>query len=107
MNCKEGDLVRYVGDNPFSRPNLYGWIGLVIEPAKDDLGRVGWFVDPPLPGGDVVASDGIYPANMVDDRALKPICDPGEDAQDETLGWKPVPLPEITPAMLDREVEHG
>lgn len=41
------------------------------------------------------------------DAHLKPLRDPGEDAQDQTLSWKPVPLPEITPAMLDREVEHG
>lgn len=29
------------------------------------------------------------------DALLRPIRDPGEDAQDETLLWKPVPLPEI------------
>lgn len=29
------------------------------------------------------------------DSCLTPIRDPGEDAQDETLSWLPVPLPEL------------
>ncbi len=34
---------------------------------------------------------------------LRVIGNPGDDAQDETLSWKPLPLPEIIPAMLDKE----
>lgn len=41
------------------------------------------------------------------DAFLRPIRDPGDDAQDESLSWLPVPMPEIIPAMLDREAEHG
>lgn len=41
------------------------------------------------------------------DDILRPIRDPGDDARDETLSWKPLPLPEIVPALLDMEVEHG
>lgn len=37
------------------------------------------------------------PGQMCDvpDSHLRPLRDPGEDAQDETLSWLPVPLPEL------------
>lgn len=42
------------------------------------------------------SADCYWPASM-----LRPIRDPGDDAQDETLAWKPVPLPVIQPELLD------
>lgn len=35
------------------------------------------------------------------DSILRPIRDPGDDASDETLSWKPVPLPTIEPHLLE------
>ena len=93
MNCKHGQLVRYIGSNPFNRPNVYGWIGRTVRPdfETDASGNseLGWFVEPPMPGGVLwVKIDGIpYYSNgsRVLDRSLQPIDNPGDDAVDETI----------------------
>lgn len=85
MNCKPGDLARYVGEDL----SKHGWIVrcLEIDPLGELLtGDVCWVVDPPMP-----RTDGEGMARAVRDRVLRPIRDPGDDAQDETLSWKPVP----------------
>lgn len=43
----------------------------------------------------------------IPDANLRPIGKPGDEAVDEMVKLCPLPLPEIVPAMLDREVEHG
>jgi len=93
MNCKQGDLVRYVGSNPYNRPNVYGWIGKTIRLMKDDSGNAGWLVNPPIPGGiHLIGSGGYMDGDWVCDSILRPIRDnPG---QDETLQWAPVPKKE-------------
>lgn len=47
-----------------------------------------------------VSSEGFLLTRAIHDQNLRPIRDPGEDAQDETLSWLPVPAPA-------REVVHG
>lgn len=79
MNCKKGELVRYVGRIP--RPNASGWIGRAVRQGPDFEGAATWFVDPPLPGGWV---DCCRP-DWVKDSALRPIRDPGDDATDEMV----------------------
>lgn len=91
MNCKQGDLavvvksyrgfegrivrcVRLVGNRE--------WVNLGVQPT--------WYVDPPFPVKD-------YPHHIADSQ-LRPIRDPGDDAQDESLSWLPVP---------SREKEHA
>jgi len=93
MNCKQGDLVRYVGSNPYNRPNVYGWIGLIVCSIADRNGDKCWVVNPPLPGGIVKNSDSSWSdGTWLFDSSCKPIRDnPG---QDETLQWAPVPKKE-------------
>lgn len=81
MRCKPGDLVILLRAD--------------YEPCKPLVGqihRVGslsqrfheaWLFDPPVYIGEALAS--------WNDCDLMPIRDPGEDAVDETLLWKPVP----------------
>ena len=96
MNCKQGQLVRYVGTNPHNRPNVYGWIGKVI--ARSGFVDVpGWIVDPPLPGGHIVdpLSRNRYLAHSVADRVLKPLDNPGDDEVDEISVRRVIPEGEI------------
>jgi len=80
MNCKQGDLVRFVGKIEPELPvkNIYGWIGRCVEFVHDEVD--GWMVDPPI--------DGVY--NWCKDSALRPIDNPGDDEVDETLLRNPV-----------------
>lgn len=107
LRCKPGDIAFIIGYHP-SFPHLAGRLVDVIE-----LAPVG--VDFRLPDGKFhlpcPASTWVIrfhsPVNLnalrgrsnafyacCPDRALHPIRDPGEDAQDETLAWKPVPTTE-------------
>lgn len=96
LRCKAGDLVVCVEAD---YPEL---IGRVFKVTKlTERWKDCWRTEPPQ----FTASDVLEV--VFEDSTLRPIRDPGEDAQDETLAWKPLPLPEIVPAMLDREVEHG
>lgn len=69
-------MVAYLTDE-----NLRPHIGKVIRCLRVNS-RYGyaWDVEPELERG-----------RSVYDGALRPIRDPGEDAQDETLSWLPVP----------------
>ena len=94
MNCKAGDLVRYVGRNPHNRPNIYGWVGIAINYTKDDEGSPCWIVSPEVPGGKVKVKNGVSQGHLVNALYLRPIRDtPGED---ETLQWAPVPSERVT-----------
>ena len=74
MNVKQGELVRYAGNQ---LKDAYGWVGITVQ-RKDHEGGPAWIIEPPLSKG-----------NWVFDRALRPIRDnPGTD---ETLLWAPVP----------------
>lgn len=93
MNCVPGDLAVVVKS---MNPSRLGVIVRVVGPALNN--EPGWWTvespnnPPPTAAG--------WKAR---DAWLRPIRDPGEDSKDETLSWKPLPLPEIVPALLDRE----
>lgn len=73
MNCKQFEMVRFVGQNKNNRPNVRGWIGQTLYPTTGPHGP-GWRVEPPLPGGEIPASDGSYwPGDLIYDRDLRPI----------------------------------
>ena len=79
MNCKPGDLARYVG----RWKHAHGMIFQILEPHPTDPGA--WIVAPRFPSPRLGTGDSIW------DHALRPIRDTGDDATDETLSWLPVP----------------
>jgi hypothetical protein len=90
MNCKPGDLAVIVCTHPgeAATKQFLGRVVRLLEPTLYDAG-VGWsFEKQPLRGryrGRSVTWDNLQ------DEWLKPLRDPGDDAKDETLSWKPVP----------------
>lgn len=101
MNCKPGDLAVVVRAR--FTPAMLGHYVVVVRAAYEYE-----FVGEGIGPADIVwiiksASDGKLPTTYLDgsqgevverpflDAALRPIRDPGEDAQDETLQWLPVP----------------
>ena len=70
MNCKPGDLAVYVG----RQSACLGQMVTVVSSVTPD----GWWVEPGLIGAEK------HP-NMVYDRALRPIRDPGPEAVDEMV----------------------
>ena len=94
MNCKAGDLVRYVGRNPLNRPNIYGWVGVAISYIRDGENQPCWTVEPPVPGGRILCEHLFSDDQLVSDCALSPIRDnPG---QDETLIYAGLPGERVT-----------
>lgn len=108
MNCEPGDLAIVV--NARSTPELNGRIVLVRRAIQlgEKLNGIKvvdypgynnsptWVVEAcgsPLPW-----VGGLYKMRAVADRCLRPIRNPGEDAQDETLQWLPVPSRDEVPA---------
>lgn len=91
MNCKPGDLAVVVGRCEISGDYLIGRIFRVTTFYRDDEDVVWEYEGPRLetPWGELLA---------VADDNLRPIRDPGDDATDETLLWKPVPVTEKEPA---------
>lgn len=81
LRCKPGDLVINVGGLQECRGEIY----LVLRPCDLEIYRPfgpAWIVE--HQGEEFHAQD----------KHLRPIRDPGEDAQDETLDWLPVPQQE-------------
>lgn len=104
MNCKPGQLAYTV--SPFGGPR--GVFVHVLRPAGAiELLNGNLFMG----GGEEAAwvcsgyiqapNGGCLTLFAIADACLRPIRDPGEDAQDETLSWKPVPLPAVDPSMLE------
>lgn len=89
MNCKPGDLAVIVGSLPAGR-FLIGRFVEVIERAPDTQQGPAWLVR--------LQNEIVNPLTnergiegVAADCWLRPIRDPGDDAQDETLQWLPVP----------------
>lgn len=81
MRCKPGDIARII-DAPRTRE-----IGMVDRLVKvtHRVYSVYWAIEHPIPmGNDEFAA-------YFHDSLLRPIRDPGDDAQDETLTWLPTP----------------
>lgn len=82
MRCRPGDMVLLLRANSQPCKQFVGHI-LTVGRLSTRFERA-WLFDPPL-----LLEDG----SMVswNDEDLSPIRDPGDDAVDQTLLWKPVP----------------
>lgn len=92
MNCKQGDTA-YVYRVTHSD---YLWmIGQVVKCTRLEVmdGRAGWHLEQ-----GITHNTTVFEWMWVADDCLRPIRDPGDDAQDETLEWLPVPSKEGVPA---------
>lgn len=97
MNCKPGDLAVYIG----RVQSLKGWVFRVVAPGFFPLDPLtpAWVTDPPPPPSQEYLAIG-----MVYDQSLMPLRNPGDDAKDESLSWKPVPRKELIPLKVRGEV---
>lgn len=108
MNCKPGELAVIVNEDADCKCNIGAF--LKVTKRCDAITPDGWlFCDAtrPLKFFDIddgkiswAQSSDENPAywTTIPDRFLRPIRDPGDDAQDETLSWLPVPTTEGVPA---------
>jgi hypothetical protein len=97
MNCKPGDLAVLVRVNDATKQNL-GRIFHVLRAESPSTYIAAFGIHEEMPrwlcravGGPVTNFAGReFTELAVPDFALRPIRDPGDDAQDETLSWLPV-----------------
>lgn len=93
MNCREGDFARSV----ISSGCLHGKFVTVLRLAKpedEDKNGCYWPAGDPMGPAWHVQFHNVperYSECLFYDKYLRPIRDPGEDAQDETLSWLPAP----------------
>lgn len=84
MNCRPGELAIKI----YSKAGNEGRIVRCVTHVRQAFRHVGvldaWMTDPMLAN----AAGMFVPCP---DASLRPIRDPGDDAQDETLQWLPVP----------------
>lgn len=80
MNCKQGDLAIYKGEDRSCWGRIVRCISLHPLCSRH-FGIPHWVVDPPLPRTENPSELAV----AVADCALQPIRDPGEDATDEML----------------------
>lgn len=115
MNCKPGDLA-YIA-RASQAPLLLGRVVTVLMAAP--VGQAfnlpdgwphlasqkhGYWVcefAAPISAPTSFGGPRLTQFGCIHDTCLRPIRDPGDDAQDETLAWKQVPLPTIQPELLD------
>lgn len=84
MNCKENQLVRYVG--PYTvdlAPNARSWIGKTVRFDPHPIDGSAWRVDPPLAPDFILPSGEMVHGNWIEDRYLRPI-DGGESPEEST-----------------------
>lgn len=97
MNCKPGDLAVVRAGCGFYTDKLVEVMrpyGIVAQQPRE--GHCWWckpigFTPPDCD----LTIGGLF---LFPDQRLKPIRDPGDDAQDESLSWLPVPTTEGVPA---------
>ena len=87
MNCKPGDLAVIVDTQDPRWLKDIGRLVNILEPFGDG---VSWFISP-VDGRGFEMSGRVLQRMCEYDKNLRPIRDPGDDAQDETLQWLPVP----------------
>lgn len=112
MNCQPGDLARTVGMQRACQEANDRFVKLKNQPPILIDGEPGWELEERVrftlradgKRNGVLFNDGdaVY-FDRLQDRFLRPIRDPGDDAVDEMVRRVPLPLPEIIPAMLDKE----
>jgi hypothetical protein len=104
LNCKPGDLA-YVVNSGVQTPGLAGRFVVVerfasgiecIDGLRFVTGYASWVCR--AAGGGNLPAMGLLDGQIVnverrviEDAILRPIRDPGDDAQDESLSWLPVP----------------
>lgn len=90
MNCKPGDLAVIVRSN--IKENI-GHLVTVLDDFQVMHGHHCWLVRSarPLMAKVGPVDVGFLSCAYMPDKHLRPIRDPGEGAQDETLSWLPVP----------------
>lgn len=90
MNCKPGDLAVVVRLFPDDEPSILGRVLRVthLRERGDCLGYGGsaWEYEGPR-----LVHKLMGPYLRIADECLRPLRDPGPDARDETISWKPVP----------------
>jgi hypothetical protein len=86
MNCRPGDMAVIVNGGQFHSEHE-GKIVQVLHLLSPTADGPLWAYQPPL-----MSSKFRVVIPGVEDIVLRPIRDPGDDATDETLAWKPVPV---------------
>lgn len=86
MNCKPGDAAMVVRVHDPKNSWMLGQV-VVCKQLVTEKGVAMWLleeaIEEPAPSP--------WAWDCVADACLRPIRDPGDDAQDETLSWLPVP----------------
>lgn len=81
MNCKQGELAVIVKASPHQRREI-GHICRILQPVtRPSDNAPGWHFEPPTALGN----------DCCVDEFMRPIRDPGDGAQDESLQWVPSP----------------
>jgi len=103
LNCKAGDLAVVVSPNHKENigklVTVLEPIGILPEGGVQFIGPDGRLKIAASPGfywwveaqGQLLNNNGLTKRLHTLDASIRPIRDPGDDAQDETLLWKPVP----------------
>ncbi len=97
MNCKPGDLAVTL----HSSPDQKGRFVTVVKAYSGSFGRSSarwWVCTTPSPFRTEERVEKSGALVLIHDDYLRPIRDPGDDAQDETLQWLPVPQRETVAA---------
>lgn len=97
MNCKPGDLAVIVRDEE-PAVDIGKMVKVSASSFIDDDGCFCWVCDSlsgPLRFWSGVRFEYAADAIEIPDAWLKPIRDPGNDAQDETLLWAGLPVKEV------------
>lgn len=94
MNCKPGDLAVVVKSIAGNEGRIVRCIRL--DPMASSLKQIDAFgrIYPPEPYWEIDIALPDFSGQMnksFADEQLRPIRDPGDDAQDESLSWLPVP----------------
>lgn len=91
MNCKEGDLAIIVSSEAGNEGKIVRCIRFIGKVHGWD-GSDRWKIDQELVG--------VFGGRTMTcrDSRMRPLRNPGEDAKDETLLWKPVPSRDEVPA---------
>jgi hypothetical protein len=83
MNCKPGDLARVISCEKTREVGIVDKIIKITRLTQNYWGVPSWNFEGRLRG-----SSGA-PVTCIPDSMLRPIRDPGDDAQDQTLTWAP------------------
>lgn len=96
LRCKPGDLCVIVSaTNPQNRNRF---VTVLPGEVHHIQGYDCWLVHSPTPLVVLMGTQCPSHHAFVPDAWMRPIRDPGDGAQDQTLAWKPVPMKDEVPA---------